>query len=141
MFYFYSDSNAIVAGNSNNDVGESGLSQLQEFNEDVGNGKCSFERAAELAEQGQICSQEATSQMRSTTRGVSLCPIIDEIVECIDPFSECYSPEEMARFQGINLKVAIALFESIAEQSGSSQFASVIGLLKSCSSYKQFVRN
>ena len=97
MFYFHSDSNAIVAGNSNNEVGESGLSQLQEFNEDVGYGKCSFERHAELEQQGQICSLEAFSQMRSTTRGVSLCPIIDDIVECLDPFSECYSPEEMAR--------------------------------------------
>ena len=130
-----------MAGNSNNEVGESGLSQLQEFNEDVGYGKCSFERFAELAQQGKICSQEARSQMRSTTRGVSLCPIIDEIVECFDSFSECYSPEEMARYMGINLKVTVEVFESIAEHSGSSQFASVIGLLKSCSSYKQFVRN
>ena len=130
-----------MTGNSNNEVGESGLSQLQEFNEDVGYGKCSFERNAELSQQSQICRQEATSQMRSTTRGVSLCPISDEIFKCFDSFSECYSPEEMARFQGINLKVALALFESIAEQSGSSQFASLIGLLKSCPIYKQFVRN
>ena len=122
-------------------MGESGLSQLQEFNEDVGYGKCSFERNAELGQQGQICSKEATSQMRSTTRGVSLCPIIDEIFECIDPFSECYSPEEMTRYKGITLKVTVELFESIAEQSGSSQFASLIGLLKSCPIYKQFVCN
>ena len=104
-------------------------------------GGTSFERTGELGHLGLICRQEARSQIRSTTRGVSLCPIIDEIVECLDPFSECYSPEEMARYKGITLKLTVELLEGIAEQSGASQFASVIGLLKSCPIYKQFVHN
>ena len=122
-------------------MGESGLSQWQEFNEEVGSGKCSFERDTELSQQSTICSQEAISQIRPTTRGINLCPIIDEIAKCFDSYSECYSTEEMARVIGISLKTIVELFESIAELSGSSQYAPVIGLLKSCPIYKQFVRN
>ena len=134
-----------MALSSNNDVGESGLSQWQEFNEEVGYGKCSFERDTELSQQGTICrqeaKQEAISQIRPTTRGINLCPILDEIAKCFDSYSECYSTEEMVRFMGINLKVIVELTESIDLKSGSSQYAPVIGLLKSCPIYKQSVQN
>ena len=46
--------------------GNTALNELQEFNEEIGEGKCTIKRYEEILQQEKICSQDATSQLRPT---------------------------------------------------------------------------
>ena len=54
------------------------MNELQEINEEIGNGKCSIKRSEELLQQ-KICSQEALSQLKPTRNILIACPIIEDI--------------------------------------------------------------
>ena len=115
---------------------KSSLNELQEFNEEIGNGKCSIKRSEELFQQQKICSQEALSQLKPTKNILIACPIIDDILKCMDAYSECYSQEELIKLKDITIQVTLELLENIAEESGSTHLVSSIGLLRNCPTIK-----
>ena len=121
--------------------GNTALNELQEFNEELGEGKCSIKRYEEILQQQKICSQDAISQLRPTKNILIACPIIDDIFKCMDAYSECYSPEELINLKDITIQVTLELLENIAEESGSSHLISSIGLLRNCPTLKALISN
>ena len=121
--------------------GKTALNELQEFNEEVGEGKCSIKRYEEILQQQKICTQEAISQLRPTKNILIFCPIFDDIFKCMDAYSECYSQEELFNLKEITIQVTLELLENIAQESGSSHLISAIGLLKNCPTLKALISN
>ena len=119
---------------------KSSLNELQEINEEIGNGKCSIKRSEDLLQQ-KICSQEALSQLKPTRNILIACPIIDDILKCMDTYSECYSQEELFNLKDITIQVTLELLENIAEESGSTHLVSSIGLLRNCPTIKALISN
>ena len=120
--------------------GKTSLNELQEFNEEIGNGKCSIKRSEELLQQ-KICSQEALSQLKPTKNILIACPIIDDILKCMDTYSECYSQEELINLKDITIQVTLEFLKNIADESGSSHLVSSIGLLRNCPTIKALISN
>ena len=116
--------------------GKTSLNELQEFNEEIGNGKCSINRYEEILQQQKLCSKEALSQLKPTKNILIACPIIDDILKCMDTYSECYSQEELFNLKDITIQVTLELLENIAEESGSTHLVSSIGLLRNCPTIK-----
>ena len=117
------------------------MNELQEFNEEIGNGKCSINRYEEILQQQKLCSKEALSQLKPTRNILIACPIIDDILKCMDAYSECYSQQELINLKDITIQVTLELLENIAEESGSSHLVSSIGLLRNCPTIKALTSN
>ena len=135
----YRKTNEILLGNSiygANPWRKSSLNELQEFNEEIGNGKCSINRYEEILQQQKLCSKEALSQLKPTRNILIACPIIDDILKCMDAYSECYSQQELINLKDITIQVTLEFLKNIADESGSSHLISSIGLLRNCPTIK-----
>ena len=111
ILFFYSKINEAVEANSING-GDSGLDEVRDFYEDEGTGECSPERYAEIKQQKGICEQDALAQFIPARNVLALCPIIEEVFRCLDPYSECYSPEKMVRAKEIYFKVFLETLQA-----------------------------
>ena len=108
--------------------GDSGLDEAREFNDEEGNGECSPERFAEIQQLQGICAQDAFAQFRPTRNVLAICPVLDEALKCTESFSECYSPEKMARFKEINFKILLETFQEIGNSKLLKKCPNIFGI-------------